>query len=187
MASFSEALGKTLNTEGGYVHDPDDPGGETYKGIARSRNSKWAGWSRVDMNKNNPDFPNNLEQDAVLQESVKSRYLARYWNKVRGDKIKDQDIAESIFDFAVNAGPRTSARLAQRVIGATPDGVIGPKTLERLNQEDPRTFLAVFALAKICRYVDICEKRRVSHKYFFGWVRRTLKGFCLDCFELNRP
>ena len=80
------------------------------------------------------------------------------------------------FDFAVNAGPRTSSKLAQISVGAKADGVIGPKTLEKLNAEDTRAFLAVFALAKIGRYVSICEKRDINRKYFYGWVRRTLEG-----------
>jgi len=176
MADFSKAFELTLMAEGDYVNDPDDPGGETYKGIARSRNSKWPGWIDIDMHKNRSNFPKNLEKDIELQEKVKALYRANYWDKVQGDEIADQDIAESIFDFAVNAGPRTSAKLAQIAVGADPDGIIGPNTLKKLNADDKRAFLAVFALAKIGRYVKICEQRKASRKYFFGWVRRTLEG-----------
>lgn len=35
MAKFEHALQLLLQHEGGYVNDPDDQGGETYKGIAR--------------------------------------------------------------------------------------------------------------------------------------------------------
>jgi len=54
--------------------------------------------------------------------------------------------------------------------------VIGPNTLEKINTDNKRAFLATFALAKIGRYVNICENRKESRKYFFGWVRRTLEG-----------
>ncbi len=176
MADFTTAFELTMKAEGGYVNDPDDPGGETYKGIARASNPKWPGWINVDMLKNKNNFPKNLDSDQDLQEKVKALYEANYWDKIQGDSISNQDIAESIFDFAVNAGPRTSAKLAQITVGAEPDGVIGNKTLAKINEDDPRAFLAVFALAKIGRYVNICEKRRESRKYFFGWVRRTLEG-----------
>ncbi|WDE03655.1 N-acetylmuramidase [Thalassomonas viridans] len=176
MADFDTAFELTMTAEGGYVNDPDDPGGETYKGIARTRNPKWPGWTEVDLLKNNSNFPRNLDHHPPLQTKVKALYEAHYWDKIRGDEITDQDIAESIFDFAVNAGPRTSAKLAQVAVGAKADGVIGPKTLKKLNDDDKRAFLAVFALAKIGRYVSICEKRKESRKYFFGWVRRTLEG-----------
>ena len=176
MADFNKAFELTIKAEGGYVNDPDDPGGETYKGIARASHAKWSGWINIDMFKNKRNFPKNLEEDDELQEKIKSLYEANYWDKVQADDILDQDIAESIFDFAVNAGPRTSAKLAQITVNAEPDGVIGPKTLEKINADDKRAFLAVFALAKIGRYVGICEKRNSSRKYFFGWVRRTLEG-----------
>jgi lysozyme family protein len=38
MAEFKTAFEVTMKAEGGYVNDPDDPGGETYKGSARARN-----------------------------------------------------------------------------------------------------------------------------------------------------
>ena len=176
MADFNAAFDVTMKAEGGYVNDPDDPGGETYKGIARSRNPKWSGWINIDLLKNVADFPKNMESDASLQQKVRDLYEANYWDKIQGDQIEDQDVAESIFDFAVNAGPRTSAKLAQMAVEAKADGVIGPVTLKKINADDKRAFLAVFALAKIGRYVSICEKRHTSRKYFFGWVRRTLEG-----------
>lgn len=176
MADFNTAFELTMKAEGGYVHDPDDPGGETYKGIARARNSKWQGWVDIDLLKNKANFPQNMDDNLALQEKVKSLYEANYWDKIQGDEITDQDIAESIFDFAVNAGPGTSAKLAQITVQAKTDGVIGPKTLKKINADDKRAFLAVFSLAKIGRYINICEQRSQSRKYFFGWVRRTLEG-----------
>lgn len=176
MAEFKRAIECTLKAEGRYVNDPDDPGGETYKGIARNRNSKWSGWINIDLLKSQSNFPNNLENDKDLQQKVYALYEAKYWDKIQGDSIADQDVADSIFDFAVNAGPRTSAKVAQIAAGAKADGVIGPVTLQKINEDDKRAFLATFALAKISRYASICEKRKESRKYFYGWVRRTLEG-----------
>lgn len=176
MGDFDAAFEKTLNAEGGYVHDPSDLGGETYKGVARSRNSKWAGWQIVDAHKGRGRFPDSLDNDEQLQELVKELYRTQYWDRVCGDDIQDQDIAESVFDFAVNAGPRTSMKLTQLAVDAEVDGVIGPNTLALLNDQDPRTFLAVFALAKIGRYAHLCEQRPENRRFFYGWVRRTLEG-----------
>jgi lysozyme family protein len=162
MADFATAFDLTMKAEGGYVNDPQDPGGETYKGIARKMNSKWDGWTLIDMAKKENNFPANLD--------------GNFWDKIRCDEIKDQGIAASIFDFAVNAGTIASAKLAQFTVGAEPDGVIGNVTLEKINAFDPRTFLALFALNKIARYLHICEKRKDSKKFFYGWVKRTLEA-----------
>ena len=174
MAEFNPSYEKVLSHEGGYVHDPDDPGGETYKGVARKMHSKWDGWPIVDILKKQSGFPANLDKNADLQEKIKTFYRSLFWDKIKGDDIQDQDVAMSIFDFAVNAGTATSATLAQVVVAAKKDGVIGPKTLEKLNSFDPEHFLAAFTVAKIARYISIVKKRPSSRKYFYGWVRRAL-------------
>ena len=174
MADFSKAFEHTIKAEGGYVNDPDDLGGETYKGIARSRNSKWTGWVTIDLLKQKKGFPKNLDSDAQLQNSIREFYEVNYWDKVQGDCIADQDVALSIFDFAVNAGVRTSSRLAQLSAGAKADGVIGKKSLEAINSSDPYSFIATFTIAKIERYVGICKERPTNRKYFYGWVRRAV-------------
>ncbi len=177
MADFKKAYEKMLIHEGGYVNDPDDPGGETYKGIARKIHSKWDGWMIVDTLKVQSGFPASLEKDADLQQMIEDFYQTLYWDSIRGDKIGSQLIAESIFDFGVNAGNRTSATLAQMVVDVTADGVIGPKTLAALNNYDEEKFLAEFTIAKIARYINIVKKRPTSKKYFYGWVRRALNDF----------
>jgi lysozyme family protein len=174
MADFTQALALTLQAEGGYGNDPQDPGGETYKGIARKMNSKWDGWIDIDALKRQADFPASLDGNAPLQEKIGKFYELNYWDKVRGDEIVDQDIAASIFDFAVNAGPIASIKLAQLTVATEANGVIDDETLHKINADDPRAFLALFALHKIARYVGICDKRQESRKFFFGWVKRAL-------------
>ncbi len=95
---------------------------------------------------------------------------------VRGDEIKDQAIAETIFNFAVNTGTGVAIKLAQVIVGATPDGGIGPKTIELLNQCTAQKFVPSYALAKIQRYVNICLKDRSQSKFLLGWTRRALAG-----------
>ena len=68
-------------------------------------------------------------------------------------------------------------KLAQLVVGATPDGGIGPKTVEKLNQvADGQRFKEAYALAKIARYAEICNKNREQSKFLLGWINRTLRG-----------
>lgn len=175
-ANFKTAFEATMRSEGGYVNDPQDPGGETYRGVARKFHSKWEGWIIIDALKNKGNFPRNLDQDANLQSLIEDFYQRQFWDKVRGDDIQNQDVAESIFDFAVNAGIAASVTLAQTASGSPADGLMGTNTIKAINEQDPKTFLAMFALHKIARYVHIVEKRPDSRKYFYGWVRRTLEG-----------
>lgn len=176
MADFAAAFALTMKAEGGYVNDPQDPGGETYKGVARKMNSKWDGWTLIDMAKKEKNFPANLDSNAALQDKIKSFYEINYWDKTRCDEIKDQGVAASIFDFSVNSGPIASSKVVQFIVGTEPDGVIGDVTLGKINSYDPHTFLALFALGKISRYLHICEGRQESKKFFYGWVKRTMEA-----------
>lgn len=174
MADFNKAFELMIAREGGYVNDPDDPGGETYKGVARKMWSKWDGWIIIDSLKRQSGFPANLDKDNDLQFEVKDFYRVNFWDKIQGDKIENQDIAESVFDFGVNTGTGTSVSLAQLVVGVKSDGIIGQNTLSALNAIEPPFFLSAFTVAKIARYVNIVKKRPTSRKYFYGWVLRAL-------------
>ncbi|GIW22588.1 MAG: hypothetical protein KatS3mg068_2470 [Candidatus Sericytochromatia bacterium] len=156
MANFDIAIQKTLKWEGGYVNDPKDPGGETKFGISKA------------------SYP-NLDIKNLTINQAKQIYKNNYWDKVQGDKIKSQKIAESIFDFGVNAGVSTSVRLAQQILNVSIDGVLGNQTLNALNSFNEELFLLKFTIAKIQRYMQICNNRPTSIKFLFGWIRRTLE------------
>jgi len=155
MTNFEIALAKTLSKEGVYGNNPDDTGGETYKGIARKKHPNWEGWVIIDKNKGRSSFPACIEQE--LQPYVKTFYLANFWNPMKLEQVIDEKKASSLFDFGVNAGAAAAITLAQKVVGEITDGIIGPKTIVAINAMDRRLFLAEFTLAKITKYVRIVE------------------------------
>ncbi|HHM05927.1 MAG TPA: N-acetylmuramidase [Gammaproteobacteria bacterium] len=169
MADFNPAFEIMIRNEGGYqLHNVSgDRGGQTYAGIARNFHPGWEGWRYIDSN--------DLDNPA-LSRSVRNFYKTAFWDAVNGDSIARQKIAESLFDFAVNAGPRTAIKLAQLVVDTVPDGIIGPKTLEKLNAEEEDSFVAKYALAKVARYAEICNRDRSQSKFLLGWINRTLRG-----------
>ena len=107
---------------------------------------------------------------------VRDFYKQEFWDKMRGDEIREQEIANSIFNFGVNAGMSMAVKLAQLVVNATPDGGIGPKTVELLNQQNASDFRKSYALTKIARYAEICNKNRTQSKFLLGWINRTMAG-----------
>jgi lysozyme family protein len=169
MADFDPAFDRTITNEGGYklTDIAADKGGLTYAGIARKPNPHWAGWRYIDAK----DM-NNLE----LSREVRNFYKDEFWDAVGGDDIKDQVIAESIYDFAVNAGVATAVKLAQLVVGSVPDGRIGPRTLDKLNALETSDFVAKYTVAKIARYAEICNRDRSQNAFLLGWINRTIKG-----------
>jgi lysozyme family protein len=54
------------------------------------------------------------------------------------------EIKFDLFDTAVNSGNTTAVRLLQNAAGATPDGQLGPRTLQAINAMPPCRLLARF-------------------------------------------
>lgn len=115
MADFLTAHKRTARYEGGYANDPQDKGGETYKGIARIMHPKWPGWVIVDGYKARHGAMKRGEviKDEHLDQLVLEFYRKEFWNKLRGDEIFIQDIANIIYDDAVNTSVIPAVRKAQ--------------------------------------------------------------------------
>jgi len=175
MAVFNIAFEKMLAHEGGYVNDPEDSGGETYKGISRNNHKNWSGWEIIDKYKNKSGFPATLDKDVDLLKDVEIFYWTNFWLPIKAYKIQNQTTADSIFDFAINAGIITSVQMVQSIVGVKADGIIGEQTLKKLNSLDFGYFLPAFTVAKIAHYIAIIIKRPANKKYFYGWVIRALE------------
>ena len=176
MAEFKTAFQKMLNHEGGYVNDTNDQGGETYKGISRTKHKNWSGWEMVDKYKNMSGFPKILDKDIEIQKQVELFYLNQFWLPLKADQISNQLVADSIFDFSVNAGIITCVQLAQSLMGDIHvDGIIGVQTLSKLNGVNPKHFQAAFTVGKISYYIYIIKRRPSNKKYLYGWVTRALE------------
>lgn len=165
MADFTKAFSKMIRNEGGYAltNIGNDHGGQTYAGISRRAHPDWDGWKAIDRGQ------------TPRTELVRDLYRERYWMPIRGEEIQNQSVAETIFDFAVNAGVKTASKLAQIVVGTEPDGVIGPITINAINKAGTESFLPRYTLAKIARYAEIVRRDQSQRKFLLGWVSRALR------------
>jgi len=192
MADFLMALSKTLLHEGHYADDPQDPGGETFRGISRRSHPDWPGWAAIDRAKTQPGFPASLTQDGALERDVAVFYKRKFWDVVQGDGISDQAVAEEMFDSAVNAGTARAVLWLQESLNALnrdqrlyrdllEDGAFGPRTLAAVE-----TVLAVatdrpilLVMLNVCQgrhYLAIMRTRPILEKYARGWFRRVAAG-----------
>ncbi|MFO0260325.1 MAG: glycoside hydrolase family 108 protein, partial [Planctomycetota bacterium] len=191
MAEFEIAFDETMLHEGGYVDDPDDRGGETYRGVARKFHQAWPGWKIVaELNREKPDrFADLLDQKQELQTLVASFYREQFWRPIRGEQLSDQALANELFDTAVNQGVGTAIRFWQEALNLLNrnakdypeievDGVAGERTLATTNQFLQRNrgqsdrLLKVLNLQQGARYLEIARKNPVQRKFLHGWLNR---------------
>jgi lysozyme family protein len=91
---------------------PGDNGGETYAGITRKNFPDWDGWNRIDELK--PLYHGQVINDELLSNSVVMFYKREFWNPIGGDQIESQDLANQVFDMAVNAGVGRALQLLKQ-------------------------------------------------------------------------
>lgn len=148
MTDFDRAFGIVIGHEGGYVNDPQDPGGETRFGISKRA------------------FP-NLDIGKLNIEQAKTIYRNLYWVKVRGDELV-WPLNLFLFDCAVNQGVDAAIRLMQRALDVAQDGVFGKVTLERAQAASP-WHAAKFMALRALRY----QGTRNFDRFGEGWLTRT--------------
>jgi len=165
MADFTMAFEITISREGGYVlmTTSGDRGGQTFAGISRKHWPSWSGWEYVDIG--------DLDAAKTL---VRHFYRQHFWEKICGDDIRSQPIANQIYDHAVNCGVKSAVQSVQAVVGATPDGVIGPVTLTALNAWSNTAFFPAYALHRIKHYAGIVSHDKSQLKFLLGWINRAL-------------
>lgn len=132
MADFKIAIKPVLLAEGGYVNDPSDSGGETYRGISRKNFPKWAGWSIVDAHK--PLHKGDIINDSTLDMLVNEFYISNFWNKIQGDHIINQDTANELLDSSVNMGITRAIILSQKGFKIAETGRMDQLTLTTINK-----------------------------------------------------
>ena len=170
MASFDVALPIVLKFEGGYVDDPDDPGGETNRGITMSVFQECA----HDLLGIDPSSA-NLRALTAAQAGI--IYRARYWNRMQGDAIELQELANIVFDFLVNSGTNATA-LLQRILnemGAAlvVDGQIGKATLIALGGVDESAVYRLYKQRRIQYYEQLAAQRPSLVEFLKGWCARV--------------
>lgn len=136
MANFETAFKKTMTAEGGYCNNPNDRGGETYRGIARNFHAKWQGWKIIDIYKEKfPDkFKTKLDKDCKLQDLVKDFYRNNFWNPISLDKCGSQKIANELFDVAVNCGVKTAIKQFQKTLSLPATGNVNDALINSMSK-----------------------------------------------------
>ncbi len=164
MANFESAFDKTVRRwERFELTDlPRDPGRQTYAGISRRFWPGWAGWGLVDAGR------------PVPEELVRAFYRDQIWDAIEGDALQHQDVAEIIFDWAVNAGQAKAVSLALEVLGLPSTLGMLAAVRELNNLSSPRLFVCEYALRRVAHRATVIARDASQVKWLKGWLARDL-------------
>lgn len=166
MANFQAAVKVVLENEGGYVNDPNDPGGETNFGIT----AKYL---------NHMGRPCKNMRDYTVDEAISEYRLL--WNSMYYALIHDDALATSVFSAAINMGDKQAVKLLQRAYNSLTgdnaklkdDGILGIQTLRSINQCEEKTgLLDAFKNTRSNFYRSLVEKNPTRFSRFLkGWLK----------------
>ena len=166
--NFNEALKAILKHEGGFTADLRDPGNKLPDGRA---GSTMLGVTQANWEAHIGKKVTHEQMKALTPEIVGPFYKKKYWDAVKADDLPD-GLDYLMFDFAINAGPGRAIKTMQKAIGTTPDGAIGPKTMQSLKDANQSELVAKFSAEKEAFYRSLPTFATFGK----GWLRRVAEA-----------
>ncbi|MEM6941392.1 MAG: holin-associated N-acetylmuramidase [Pseudomonadota bacterium] len=192
MLSVQAIAEEIVAREGGYVNDPDDPGGATNFGVTihtmRRLGLDLTGDGRIDTR----------DVKALTRGQATDIFVKHYFEKPKIALLPDP-IQASVFDMYVNAGGN-AVKILQRLLGqmglpVKVDGALGPETIsmaQRAMQIAPKHFVDAYGIARRNYYFRLADRRSASRKYAQtrkggkgGWITRA-EEFIAPKYHLSR-
>ena len=171
---FDLCFERVVGHEGGLSLDRNDRGNWTSGEIGvGSLNGTKYGISAM-------AYPHLDIRNLSLQDA-KDIYRRDYWNKCRCDDLPVA-VDYLVFDAAVNHGNSRSAKFLQTAVGASADGIIGEKTIAKVNaKNDIIKVCSEFCVTRGLFYTEIDTFQR----YKLGWFRRLFDTHATAVSELT--
>lgn len=166
--------------EGGYVNDPDDPGGATKFGVTIHT------MRRLGLDLNQDGDIDAADVKRLSRRQAVDIFLRHYFEKPLLHHLPEP-LQASVFDMYVNAGGN-AVRILQRLLrqmGQTVvvDGALGPQSLQATQsafQTAPDHLVDAYGIARRNYYFRLADRRAASRKYARsraggkgGWIKRA--------------
>ncbi|QIR85492.1 holin-associated N-acetylmuramidase [Paracoccus sp. AK26] len=180
MPSVEEVAAQIVAREGGYVNDPDDPGGATNYGVTIGTMKSLG----LDLNKDGRVDATDVRM--LTRAQAQQIFVEHYFRRPRLSDLPPA-VQASVFDMYVNAGTN-AVKILQRLVArmgfsATADGVIGPQTVAAAHDAAaaaPDHFADAYGIARRNYYYSLADQRPASRKYARsksggkgGWITRA--------------
>jgi lysozyme family protein len=192
MHSVESIAAEIVRREGGYVNDPDDPGGATKHGVTlgtlKGLKADLTGDGRVDV----------ADVKALTPAQAAEIYVRHYYRAPKIDLLPEP-LQASVFDMQVNAGAN-AVKILQRLMAAfghplADDGVIGPataRTVAKAMDAAPGHLVDAYGIARRSYYYRLADQRPASRKFARardggkgGWILRA-EEFISERFHFTR-
>ena len=178
--TIEEITADIVAREGGYVNDPDDPGGPTKYGVtlATARQHK--------LDKDGDARVTAEDVKRLTKEDATRIFLHSYFRKPKIDKLP-KALHATVFDMQVNAGAN-AIKILQRLLcefnqPVSVDGALGPQSIGAVKaayKAAGALFVDAYGIARRNYYLALADAKPGLRKFARtraggkgGWVRRA--------------
>lgn len=175
MASFEKAILNTFKAEGGFQNDPKDNAnyvGKTLIGTNRgiSAQGYYAFYKRI---------PTVAQMKNLSEQQAKDIFKGNYWDKIGGDFIKNQSVAELMFQFIIGSGASQLSDLKDiaNIINGTDilienDFPFSRQDCDFINKIDQQKYHASMIEWRLKWYDFVVSRNPDKAKFLKGWQNR---------------
>ncbi len=180
MPSVEDIALQIVDREGGFVNDPDDPGGATKFGVTIGT------MRRLGIDLTGDGQVSVADVRRLTREKAVQIYVEHYFRRPRIDQLPEP-VQPSVFDMYVNAGGN-AVKILQRLLiemghDLEADGAIGPQTVRAAAEAQdaaPGLLADAYGIARRNYYYALGDERPQSRKYARrkdggkgGWITRA--------------
>lgn len=180
MLSVRQIASEIVDREGGYVDDPNDPGGATNFGVTIHT------MRRLGLDLDEDGDVDQADVRALPRERAVEIFIEHYYHAPRIGQLPEP-LQPTVFDMQVNAGSN-AVRILQRLIRdmgleIAVDGVIGPQTVAAAtaaHDSAGQSMVDAYGIARRNFYYRIGDRRPASRRYATrrdggkgGWILRA--------------
>ena len=180
MQTVRQIATEIVAREGGYVNDPDDPGGATKHGVTIHT------MRRLGLDLNGDGAVTAADVRRLSEAEAVDIFVAHYFTKPRISDLPEP-LQATVFDMQVNAG-NNAIKILQRLLGkvgyvVSVDGALGPKTLSAASlamAAAPAHLVDAYGIERRNYYYALADRRAASRKYARrrdggkgGWITRA--------------
>lgn len=179
MKTVRDIATEIVAREGGYVNDPDDPGGATNHGVTIHT------MRRLGLDLTGDGRVTAADVRALTRAQAIDIYIEHYFERPRIAALPES-LHATVFDMQVNSGSN-AVKILQRLLqrygyDIAADGVIGPQTIRVAHMADHEHpgLADEYGIARRNYYYALADRRPASRKYARrrdggkgGWIRRA--------------
>lgn len=180
MGSVRQIAQEIVDREGGYVNDPDDPGGATNFGVTIHTMRRLG----LDLDRDGAITSEDVRR--LTRSQAVEIFLEHYFTRPLIAELP-KGLHATVFDMYVNAGANAVKILQQLLVdmgyAVAVDGALGPQSLAAARAAygaSPDDMVNAYGIARRNYYFRIADRRVASRKYARtraggkgGWIKRA--------------